>query len=58
MKFQAHFKLEFDIKTNAENMEEILSTICKVVSDQLKENIKDSTEIEVIPTATRIEVEN
>jgi hypothetical protein len=56
MKFKAHFKLEFDIKTNAENMADILKTICDVVGEKLKENVKDFTEIEVMPTATKIEV--
>lgn len=53
--FKAHFKLDIDIKTNSENMEEILNIICGTVTEKFKENIKDKTEIEVYPTMIKIE---
>jgi hypothetical protein len=38
-------------------MEQILKTICDVVTEKLKENVQeDYTEIEVMPTVTIIEV--
>ena len=56
MKFKAHFKLEFDIKTNNDNMQQILEIINKNISNELKEKIKDETEIKIYPTLTKIEV--
>jgi len=56
MKFKMHFKLEFDIKTNADNMHQILEIIGDNINKELTNNIKDRTEIEVIPTLTKIEL--
>lgn len=57
MKFKAHFKLEFDIKTNSDNMPKILETIAKNVEKELLETepmVK--TEIELIPTIIKIDI--
>lgn len=56
MKFKAHFKLEFDIKTNSDNMIDILQIISDTVRNQLNSNIKEMTEIEVVPTIKKIEI--
>jgi hypothetical protein len=56
MKFKAHFKLEFDIKTNSDNMPQILKIIGDNITKEFETNIKDYTEMEVMPTMTVIQV--
>lgn len=57
MKFKTCFKLEFDIKTNLDNMEQILNIITSNIQKELAEKIKDSTEVEIYPTITKIDVD-
>ena len=54
MEFKSHFKLEFDIKTNVDNMQQILELICSNVNKELNNNIKNVTEIQIMPTLTKI----
>jgi hypothetical protein len=57
MKFKSRFKLEFDIKTNSDNMEQILNIITSNIQKEFEENIKDKTEVEIYPTITKIDME-
>ena len=56
MSFKSRFKLEFDIKTNSENMEEILHIITDNIRNELNEKIKDKTEIMCNAKIEKIEV--
>ena len=56
MSFKSRFKLEFDIKTNSENMEEILHIITDNIKKELNEKIKDKTEIMCNAKIEKIEV--
>ena len=56
MSFKSRFKLEFDIKTNSENMEEILHIITDNIKKELNEKIKDKTEIVCNAKIEKIEV--
>ena len=56
MSFKSRFKLEFDIKTNSENMEEILHIITDSIKKELNEKIKDKTEIMCNAKIEKIEV--
>ncbi len=56
MSFKSRFKLEFDIKTNSENMEEILHIITDNIKKELNEKIKDKTEIMCNVKIEKIEV--
>ena len=49
MKFKSKFKLEFDIETNSENMEEILY----IITDNIR---KDKTEITCNAAITKIDI--
>jgi hypothetical protein len=57
MKFKSRFKLEFDIKTNSDNMEQILNIITSNIQKEFEENIKNKTEVEIYPTITKIDME-
>ena len=54
VKFKHHFKLEFDVKTNSEDMFDLLTRITGVVKSNLESQSKLSG-IEVLPTVTVIE---
>lgn len=57
LKFKSRFKLEFDIKTNSDNMEQILNIITSNIQKEFEEKIKDFTEVEVYPTITKIDID-
>jgi predicted transcriptional regulator len=57
MSFKSRFKLEFDIETNSENMEEILHIITDNIKKELNERIKDKTEIMCNAKIEKIEVD-
>lgn len=56
MEFKAHFKLEFDIKTNSDNMAQILKIIGDNITNEFENNVIDYTEMEVKPTMTVIQI--
>ena len=49
--FKLHFKLEYDIKTSAYNMQEVLELINHNICKEL-----DLTKVEIMPTVTKIEL--
>jgi divalent metal cation (Fe/Co/Zn/Cd) transporter len=53
LKPKYHFKLEYDIKTDSENIQEILEKIQKNISKEFNEN---NLVAEVMPTITKLEV--
>lgn len=55
MSFKSRFKLEFDIKTNSENMEEILHIITDNIRNELQ-RVKDKTKITCNAKIEKIEV--
>jgi hypothetical protein len=57
MSFKSRFKLEFDIETNSENMEEILYIITDNIKNELEQRIKDKTEITCNAKIEKIEVD-
>ena len=57
MKFKSKFKLEFDIETNSENMEEILYIITDNIRNELEQRIKDKTEITCKATIEKIDLQ-
>ena len=57
MSFKSRFKLEFDIKTNSENMEEILHIITDNIRNELEQRIKDKTKITCNAKIEKIEVD-
>lgn len=56
MSFKSRFKLEFDIKTNSENMEEILHIITDNIRNELQK-VKDKTKITCNAKIEKIEVD-
>lgn len=56
MSFKSRFKLEFDIKTNSENMEEILRIITDNIRNELQ-RAKDKTKITCNAKIEKIEVD-
>ena len=56
MKFKSKFKLEFDIETNSEKMEEILYIITDNIRNELEQRIKDKTEITCNAAITKIDI--
>jgi len=56
MSFKSRFKLEFDIKTNSENMEEILHIITDNIRNELQ-RVKDKTKITCNAKIEKIEVD-
>ena len=55
MSFKSRFKLEFDIKTNSENMEEILRIITDNIRNELQ-RVNDKTKITCNAKIEKIEV--
>ena len=55
MSFKSRFKLEFDIETNSENMEEILHIITDNIRNELQ-RVKDKTKITCNAKIEKIEV--
>ena len=56
MSFKSRFKLEFDIETNSENMEEILHIITDNIRNELQ-RVKDKTKITCNAKIEKIEVD-
>jgi len=56
MKFKSKFKLEFDIETNSENMEEILHIITDNIRNELQ-RVKDKTKITCNAAITKIDIQ-
>ena len=56
MSFKSRFKLEFDIETNSENMEEILNIIADNIRNELQ-RVKDKTKITCNAKIEKIEVD-
>ena len=56
MSFKSRFKLEFDIETNSENMEEILHIITDNIRNELQK-VKDKTKITCNAKIEKIEVD-
>jgi hypothetical protein len=57
MKFKSHFKLEFDIQTDADNMEQILKTICDTMAEKLVNDVNDPTEVDAKCTFLKIDTD-
>jgi hypothetical protein len=55
MNFNSRFKLEFDIKTNSDNMADILKVIVDTIGKETNE-MKKYIELEITPTITKIDV--
>ena len=54
MKLKHHYKLEFDVQTNKEDVLDLLVSICDGVKSNLELHFA-AHEIEVLPTVTVIE---
>ena len=50
---KAHFKLEYDIKTNEDNLINVLENIQKIINEEFN---KISGEAEVTPTITKLDI--
>lgn len=57
LKFKSEFQLTFDIKTNSDNMEEILKIITENIGREITERIKNKTEVECTSEIKRIDAD-